>query len=177
MWIDIKSYFDFLGSLCFCKKICLDLRNLSRLWYLSRRGSGLPRMKITTTIIMMMNMVRITAMMMILLMMKIMNFLMMTPYLMILENDSHQLLTIREVWASPLHLAENMGNKEESQMISEDLVLPSKIESENIWANEHEFLSPLNQNRKAWVRSKALITSWDMSHGVSANWVDLGLWK
>ena len=104
-------------------------------------------------------MVRITAMMMILLMMKIMNFLMMTPYLMILENDSHQLLTIREVWASPLHLAENMGNKEESQMISEDLVLPSKIESENIWANEHEFLSPLNQNRKAWVRSKALITS------------------
>ena len=46
-----------------------------------------------------------------------------------IKNAIHELFNIRKIWASCFHLAKNMVNNEESEIISEDMVLPSKIES------------------------------------------------
>ena len=51
-------------------------------------------------------------------------------YFMILKkHTTDKILNIKEIWASCFHFAKDMGNNEELEMISEDMVLPSKIES------------------------------------------------
>ncbi|XP_054937878.1 retinoic acid receptor beta-like [Physeter macrocephalus] len=75
-----------------------------------------------------------------------------------IKNATHELFNIREIWASCFHLAKNMVNNEESEIISEDMVLPSKIESEK---------------HLSWARARLRDRNSSADHRVR---VDLVLW-